>query len=110
MVERDDTDCSIFRPALGYLRAVGSHDNLVKHAFSDVEHARGVLATALPAAIAARIDWSSLSLRPGSFLGDVLAAPVGVPPDKAMQPTRAQPRGARRRTRGVPPPPSARGE
>jgi hypothetical protein len=51
---------------------VGTHDNLVKHAFSDVEHARGVLATALPAAIAARIDWSSLSLRPGTFVDEHL--------------------------------------
>jgi hypothetical protein len=51
---------------------VGSHDNLVKHAFSDVENARGVLATALPAAIVARIDWSSLSLRPGSFVDEHL--------------------------------------
>jgi len=51
---------------------VGSHDSLVKHAFSDVEHARGVLATALPAAIVARIDLSSLSLRPGSFVDEHL--------------------------------------
>jgi hypothetical protein len=51
---------------------VGSHDNLVKHAFSDVEHARGVLATALPAAIVARIDLSSLSLQPGSFVDENL--------------------------------------
>jgi hypothetical protein len=51
---------------------VGSHDNLVKHAFSDVENARGVLATALPAAIVSRIDLSSLSLRPGSFVDENL--------------------------------------
>jgi hypothetical protein len=51
---------------------VGHHDNLVKHAFSDVEHARGVLATALPAAIVARVDLMSLTLRPGSFVDENL--------------------------------------
>ncbi len=51
---------------------MGSHDSLVKHAFSDVENARGVLTTALPAAIVARIDLSSLSLRPGSFVDENL--------------------------------------
>ncbi len=51
---------------------MGSHDNLVKHAFCDVENARGVLATALPAAIVARIDLSALSLRPGSFVNEDL--------------------------------------
>jgi Putative transposase, YhgA-like/Domain of unknown function (DUF4351) len=51
---------------------VGSHDNLVKHAFSDVEHARGVLATALPEAIVARLDLSSLSLQPGTFVDENL--------------------------------------
>ncbi len=54
------------------LRPVGSHDNLVKHAFSDVENARGVLATALPAAIVARMDLSSLSLQPGTFVDENL--------------------------------------
>jgi hypothetical protein len=51
---------------------VGSHDSLVKHAFSDVENARGVLATALPAAIVSRIDLGSLSLQPGSFVDENL--------------------------------------
>jgi hypothetical protein len=51
---------------------VGTHDNLVKHAFTDIEHARGVLATALPAAIVARTDLSSLALRPGSFVDENL--------------------------------------
>jgi Putative transposase, YhgA-like len=51
---------------------VGSHDSLVKHAFSDVENARGVLAAALPAAIVARIDLASLSLQPGSFVDENL--------------------------------------
>lgn len=51
---------------------MGIHDNLVKHAFTDVEHARGVLATALPPAVAARIDWSTLSLQPGTFVDENL--------------------------------------
>ena len=51
---------------------MGSHDHLVKHAFSDVEHARGVLATALPPAVAARIDLSTLALQPGTFVDEAL--------------------------------------
>jgi hypothetical protein len=39
---------------------------------SDVENARGVLVTALPAAIVAHIDVSSLSLRPGIFVDENL--------------------------------------
>jgi hypothetical protein len=62
----------------------------------------------LPAAAVARIDragaaeldvWSGRVLS-ASSLDDVLEATVAVPPNKAMQPTRAQPRSARRRTRG----------
>ncbi len=51
---------------------MGAHDALVKFAFSNVEHARGVLATALPPAIAARIDFATLRLVPGSFVDDAL--------------------------------------
>jgi hypothetical protein len=51
---------------------VGNHDHLVKHAFSEVENARGVLATALPAAIVASIDLSTLALQPGSFVDENL--------------------------------------
>jgi predicted transposase YdaD len=51
---------------------VGTHDHLVKHAFTDLEHARGVLATALPPALVARTDLSSLALRPGSFVDENL--------------------------------------
>jgi hypothetical protein len=51
---------------------MGVHDNLVKHTFNDLENARGVLATALPASIVARIDMSSLSLRPGTFVNEDL--------------------------------------
>jgi Putative transposase, YhgA-like len=51
---------------------VGAHDALVKFAFSNVEHARGMLATALPPAVAARIDFATLRLVPGSFVDDAL--------------------------------------
>jgi hypothetical protein len=49
---------------------------------------------------AAELDvWSGRVLT-ASSLDEVLEAKVAVPPNKAMQPTRAQPRGARPRTRG----------
>jgi Domain of unknown function (DUF4351) len=62
----------------------------------------------LPAAAVARIDragaaeldvWSSRVLTAAS-LDDVLGAKIVVPPGKPVRPTRAAPRGARRRTRG----------
>lgn len=51
---------------------MGTHDALFKHAFSNVEHARGVLASALPPEIAARIDFSSLAIRPTTFVPETL--------------------------------------
>jgi predicted transposase YdaD len=51
---------------------MGLHDSLVAHAFADVEHARGVLASALPPAIAARVDFSSLRPEKGSFVDEHL--------------------------------------
>ena len=62
----------------------------------------------LPAAAVARIGtagieqldaWSSRVLT-ASSLDEVLGAKVAGPPSQAMQPTRAQPRGARQHTRG----------
>ena len=62
----------------------------------------------IPAAAAARIEkagpaeldlWFGRVLA-ASSLDDVLGAKVAVPHNKAMQPMRAQPRGARQRTRG----------
>ncbi|MFT3764083.1 MAG: Rpn family recombination-promoting nuclease/putative transposase [Minicystis sp.] len=62
----------------------------------------------LPAATVARIDkaqvaeldvWFKRGLT-ASSLDDVLAPKMAVPPTKAVQPARAQPRGARQRTRG----------
>jgi predicted transposase YdaD len=62
----------------------------------------------VPATTVARIEkaaaddldaWSARVLA-ASSLDDVLAGPVAAPPNKAMQPTRVQARGARQRTRG----------
>jgi predicted transposase/invertase (TIGR01784 family) len=44
------------------------HDALVKTVFGKPEHARGVLRAVLPAALAETLDWSTLTLRPGSFV------------------------------------------
>jgi predicted transposase YdaD len=51
---------------------MGLHDSRVAHAFADVEHARGILATALPPAVAARVDFSSLRPEKGSFVDEHL--------------------------------------
>lgn len=50
------------------------HDALFKSTFSQPEHAAGALRQALPAAVAARIDFASLALQPGSFIDEALAA------------------------------------
>jgi predicted transposase/invertase (TIGR01784 family) len=49
------------------------HDALFKAVFSDPEHAAGALRAALPRALAARFDWSTLALVPGSFIDESLA-------------------------------------
>lgn len=62
----------------------------------------------LPAAALARVDKAGAAeldvwfkrVITASSLDDVLGAKVAVPPNKAMQPTRAQPSGARLRARG----------
>ncbi|WP_104987525.1 Rpn family recombination-promoting nuclease/putative transposase [Sorangium cellulosum] len=50
------------------------HDALFKSTFSQPEHAAAALREALPAALAARIDFASLTLQPGSFIDRQLAA------------------------------------
>ena len=40
------------------------HDALFRFVFGDLEHARGLLASALPRAVAASIDWSTLERLP----------------------------------------------
>ncbi|MFT3774167.1 MAG: Rpn family recombination-promoting nuclease/putative transposase [Minicystis sp.] len=48
------------------------HDALVRAAFSQTAHAAGFLLAVLPRAIAARVDFSTLTLRPGSFVDRAL--------------------------------------
>jgi hypothetical protein len=43
------------------------HDTLFKVVFGQLEHARGMLQTVVPPALAAMIDWSTLALEPNSF-------------------------------------------
>ncbi|WP_437674759.1 Rpn family recombination-promoting nuclease/putative transposase [Sorangium sp. So ce131] len=50
------------------------HDALFKSTFSQPAHAAGALQQALPAALAARIDFASLTLQPSSFIDEALAA------------------------------------
>lgn len=44
------------------------HDALFKAVFSHPEHARGALRSVVPAAMAEALDWSTLTLQPGSFV------------------------------------------
>jgi predicted transposase/invertase (TIGR01784 family) len=44
------------------------HDALVKAVLGKPEHARGVLRSIVPAALAEALDWSALTLQPGNFV------------------------------------------
>ena len=44
------------------------HDLLVKVVFGKPEHAQGMLRAVVPAEVAQKLDWSTLTLRPGSFV------------------------------------------
>ncbi len=48
------------------------HDALFKATFSQVRHARSLLRSVLPPALAAAVDWSTLRRRPGSFVNEEL--------------------------------------
>ncbi len=50
------------------------HDALFKSMFSSPEYATAELAGLLPSALAQRLDWSTLTVVPGSFVDDALAA------------------------------------
>ena len=52
--------------------AQSPHDALFKATFSQLRHARPLLRAALPPALAKAADWSTLTLRPGSFVDDAL--------------------------------------
>jgi predicted transposase/invertase (TIGR01784 family) len=49
------------------------HDGLFKSVFCQPEHARGELRAVVPAELAEALDWSTLTLRPGSFVDAALA-------------------------------------
>lgn len=49
------------------------HDALFKLVFSQPEHAEGELRSVLPPDLVRRIDWSTLTLCPGSFVDEALA-------------------------------------
>lgn len=49
------------------------HDALFKAAFENPGHATGLFRHLLPAELADAIDWTTLSLEPGSFVDEVLA-------------------------------------
>ena len=49
------------------------HDGLFKWVLGQPEHARGELRSIVPAELAGALDWSALTLRPGSFVDSALA-------------------------------------
>jgi len=49
------------------------HDGLFKAVLGRPEHARGMLRAIVPAALAEALDWSTLALRPGSFVDSALS-------------------------------------
>ena len=51
-------------------RAMHSHDSLVKKVFSNLENAAAELRTVLPATVCDRVDWTTLTLQPGSFVAE----------------------------------------
>jgi predicted transposase/invertase (TIGR01784 family) len=48
------------------------HDLVFKAVFGQPEHARGMLRAIVPAALAEALDWSTLTLQPGSFVDAAL--------------------------------------
>jgi predicted transposase/invertase (TIGR01784 family) len=50
------------------------HDALFRAVFGQPEHARGVLRAVMPPVLADALEWSTLSLRPGSFVDPVLSS------------------------------------
>lgn len=44
------------------------HDAIFKAVLGKPEHARGVLRSVVPAALAEALDWSALTLQPGNFV------------------------------------------
>jgi len=49
------------------------HDKLVRRTFGDLQHARGLLRSLVPEALATGVDWRTLALVDGSFIDPQLA-------------------------------------
>lgn len=48
----------------------GPHDTLVRYTFGNVEHARGLLQSIVPAGIVGAINWTTLKAVDGTFSDD----------------------------------------
>jgi predicted transposase/invertase (TIGR01784 family) len=59
-------------PTLAPLTIPDPHNALFKGVFGEPEHARGVLRAVVPAVLGEALDWSTLTLRPGSFVDSTL--------------------------------------
>ena len=55
-------------PTLAPSMIPNPHDALVKVVFGKPEHAQGMLRAVVPAAVAEKLNWPTLTLRPGSFV------------------------------------------
>lgn len=67
------SDCQRHTLAVPHASVSGPHDKLFRYAFSDVEEAAPLLRSVLPADLAARVEWSTLKLVPGSFVDEALS-------------------------------------
>ena len=52
--------------------AQNPHDSLFKATFSQIEHAAGLLGLVLPPELVRHIDFTTLTVRPGSFVDEAL--------------------------------------
>lgn len=59
-------------PLMAREAAQSPHDALFKSTFSQLRHARPLLRAAVPPALAKAADWSTLAVRPGSFVDAAL--------------------------------------
>lgn len=59
-------------PTVAVLMVNNPHDALFKGVYGQAEHARGVLRAIVPPALAEALDWQTLTLRPGNFVGGEL--------------------------------------
>src|ERR1043166_8188491 len=65
---------TIALPMVAMGKIMSPHDALFRGVHSQLEHARGTLRAMMPTALGEAIEWSTLSLRPGSFVDAALGA------------------------------------